>query len=104
LEAVGSGLMCALNVYARLSSVDDEHAGEAAITLPPESVLGALLAYSTDQSVVDYQPMHVNFGLMLPLAKRVRNKRDRYAAYSVRAQTAVTDWIAANQDRLFDYD
>ncbi|MCL2680228.1 MAG: methylenetetrahydrofolate--tRNA-(uracil(54)-C(5))-methyltransferase (FADH(2)-oxidizing) TrmFO [Coriobacteriia bacterium] len=102
LEAVGSGLLCALNVYAKL-----QHSGDAAtshpVTLPPESVLGALLAYSNDSSVSDYQPMHVNFGLLPPLSPPVRNKRSRYAAYSTRAQAATGDWIAANRDRLFSH-
>ena len=98
LEAVGSGLMCALNVYARLAQVSTE-----ALILPTESVLGALLAYSSDQSVSNYQPMHVNFGLISPLPKRVRNKRERYAAYSARAQAAITDWVAAHQKGLFNH-
>jgi methylenetetrahydrofolate--tRNA-(uracil-5-)-methyltransferase len=29
--------------------------------------------------------MHVNFGIIPPLAERVRGKRERYAAYSQRA-------------------
>ena len=87
LEAVGSGLICALNVYARLQSCEK-------LSLPKESVLGALLNYSLDSSVSNYQPMHVNYGLMPPFEKRIKNKGERYVAYSARAQTALSDWIS----------
>ena len=86
LEAVASGLVCALNVYARLQSCEK-------LPLPKESVLGALLNYSLDSSVVDYQPMHVNYGLMPSFEKRIKNKGERYLAYSARAQAALKDWI-----------
>ena len=33
--------------------------------------------------------MHVNFGIMPPLERRVRNKRDRYAAYAERGARAL---------------
>jgi len=118
LEAVGSGLICALNVYAQLqadagkSSKRDEQDGKGGedgqtppvhmlSPLPKESVLGALLAYSLDPSVEDYQPMHVNYGLMPAFEKRIRNKAERYLAYSARAQAAVSDWIDAHKEELF---
>ena len=85
LEAVGSGLVCALKVYGQLQSSE-------VLPLPKESVLGALLNYSLDFSVANYQPMHVNYGLMPVLEKRIKNKGERYLAYSARAQAALSDW------------
>ena len=38
--------------------------------------------------------MHVNFGIMEPLAERVRNKRDRYAAYAARGAEALAAYRA----------
>jgi len=104
LEAVGSGLICALNVYSRLQQGTSLTLSLPLRPLPKESVLGALLAYSLDPSVDDYQPMHVNYGLMPAFEKRIRNKRERYTAYSLRAQTAVSDWIDSNKRELFSYD
>jgi len=95
LEAVASGLVCAFNVYARLQSFEK-------LSLPKESVLGALLNYSLDSSVIDYQPMHVNYGLMPPFEKRIKNKGERYLAYSARAQAALKDWISRHP-QLFDH-
>ena len=50
---------------------------------------GALLPHATSPETLDYQPMHVNFGIMPPLDPPVRNKRERYAAYSKRGSAAL---------------
>ena len=55
---------------------------------------GALLAYATDPAVKDYQPMHVNFGILPPFEQRIRNKRDRYAAYAERGAEALAAYKA----------
>lgn len=81
-EAIRSGLHVAFSVAARLRGID-------APKLPAQTAFGALMAYATDPATVDYQPMHVNFGIMEPLPQRIRNKRDRYAAYAERGQAAL---------------
>lgn len=87
-EAIRSGLHGALAVAADLRGV-------ALPPLPPETVYGALLAYATDEATTDYQPMHVNFGLMRPLEPSVRNKRERYGAYAARAEAALASYREA---------
>ena len=87
-EAIRSGLHGALAVTADLRGV-------ALPPLPPETVYGALLAYATDEATTDYQPMHVNFGLMRPLEPPVRNKRERYGAYAARAEAALASYREA---------
>ncbi len=42
--------------------------------------------------------MHVNFGLVPPLAAPVRGKRERYAAYAKRARSDMTAWVASRDD------
>ena len=94
-EAIASGLLAALNTFADLSSLDH-------LELPKTSVLGCLIDYATDSAVEDYQPMHVNFGIMPPLEDgRRRSKRDRYAAYSQRGKDALERLILDRGD-LFD--
>lgn len=87
-EAIRSGLHGALAVTADLR-------GEELPTLPVDTVYGALLAYATDPATVDYQPMHVNFGIMRPFEQRIRNKKERYRAYAERANAALAQYRQA---------
>ena len=85
-EAIRSGLHVALAVYADLEGLDFPE-------LPEETVYGALLSYATNEATVDYQPMHVNFGILKPLEQKVRNKKDRYAAYAVRGRAKLYEYL-----------
>lgn len=91
LEAAATGLLAALNVWAA-------RGGLPPIVLPPTTVLGALVAYATDPETVDYQPMHVNFGLVPPLDPPVRGKRARYAAYAARALRDLASYLASRPE------
>ncbi|OUP08231.1 methylenetetrahydrofolate--tRNA-(uracil(54)-C(5))-methyltransferase (FADH(2)-oxidizing) TrmFO [Collinsella sp. An2] len=92
MEAVASGLLAALNTYAQLE-------GLPAVELPRTGALGSLVNYATDPETQDYQPMHVNFGLVPPLVdKRRRGKRERYAAYAERALHDLDGYLATRQD------
>ena len=86
-EAIASGLMCALFVYAQLQ-------GMQAPLLPVETAFGALFDYATDPATQDYQPMHVNFGILKPLDQHIRNKGMRYAAYAERGSRAMEGYVA----------
>ena len=86
-EAIASGLHAALCTVAEL-------AGAPMAAMPRETAFGALLAWATDPATVDYQPMHVNFGIIPPLEHPVRNKRDRYAAYAARGREALDAYCA----------
>lgn len=95
VEAIASGLAAALNTFADLKGAD-------ALALPATGALGSLIAYATDPSVVDYQPMHVNFGIVPALSDgKRRSKRDRYRAYSERALLDLDAYIASRPD-LFE--
>jgi methylenetetrahydrofolate--tRNA-(uracil-5-)-methyltransferase len=87
-EAIRSGLHVAL-------SVASDAAGVSAPELPRECAYGALMAYASDPGTVDYQPMHVNFGIMEPLQTRVRNKGARYEAYAARGREALFGYLNA---------
>lgn len=89
LEAVASGLCAALCTYARLE-------GMSRPCLPEENIFGALVSYATDEATRDYQPSHVNYGIMPPLPAPVKNKRERYAAYARRSDEALERFIDEN--------
>lgn len=86
-EAIASGLMCALFAYAQLQGMQPP-------LLPVETAFGALLDYATDPATQDYQPMHVNFGILKPLDQHIRNKGMRYAAYAERGSRAMEGYVA----------
>ena len=90
-EAIGSGLLAALNTIADLR-------GLPRVSLPRTSAFGALVSYATDPSTVDYQPMHVNFGIVPPLAGPRMNKRERYQAYAKRASTDFDAYLSDRGD------
>ncbi len=91
-EAIASGLLAALNTVCDLEETDS-------VSLPGTSVLGALVSYATDPATVDYQPMHVNFGIIPPLEDGVRrSKRDRYAAYSKRGESDLDAYLMSRPD------
>lgn len=93
-EAIASGLLAALNTFA-------DAAGLPRAALPNTGAFGSLVAYATDPACVDYQPTHVNFGVIPPLGDGVRrSKRDRYAAYAERALRDL-DAFCANRPDLF---
>ena len=91
-EAIASGLLAALNTYAELC-------GEAPVSLPRTGALGSLVAYATDPATENYQPMHVNFGLVPPLDDGIkRGKRDRYHAYAERALRDLDRYLETRGD------
>ena len=86
-EAIRSGLHAAIAVAAELSGANPP-------VLPVDTAFGALVAYATDPQTTGYQPMHVNFGIMRPFEQRIRNKRERYAAYAKRGAAALDGYCA----------
>ena len=77
-ESAATGILAGINA-ARFAS------GEEPLVLPPETMLGALVSYITDESVGNFQPMGANMGILPPLEKKIRHKDERYAALAQRA-------------------
>lgn len=62
------------------------------ISLPRSTALGSLLAHVTGEAeAATFQPMNINFGLMPPLAGKVK-KANRKAAYCERALADLKNW------------
>lgn len=77
-ESAATGILAGINA-ARFAN------GEEPLVLPPETMLGALVNYITDESVDNFQPMGANMGILPPLEKKIRHKDERYAALAERA-------------------
>lgn len=95
VEAIASGLLAALNTYADLC-------GSASVELPRTGALGSLVAYATDPATRDYQPMHVNFGLVPPLEGPRLKKRERYQRYSERALTDLEAYLSSRPEMKWE--
>jgi methylenetetrahydrofolate--tRNA-(uracil-5-)-methyltransferase len=72
-------------------------AGEDPITLPRETMMGSLMHYISHAEPEGFQPMKANFGLVPPLAQRVRGKRARGEARAKRALAALDAWLAKRE-------
>lgn len=86
MESAGSGVLAGLNAARRLR-------GQDPLVLPRETMLGALAGYISDPSVKNFQPMGANFGVLPPLERPVREKRERYESLSTRALEALSAWL-----------
>ena len=82
VESTASGCLAAVELARRLE-------GKAPANFPQETAMGALALYISDQSVVNFQPMNVNFGLIPQLGYRVKGKRNKNAEISRRALEAL---------------
>ena len=70
--------------------------GQDPLVLPETTMLGALIGFISSAEPKHFQPMPPNFGIIPPLAKKVRNKRERYGVYRDRAFTDLQSWATKN--------
>ncbi|NLM22339.1 MAG: methylenetetrahydrofolate--tRNA-(uracil(54)-C(5))-methyltransferase (FADH(2)-oxidizing) TrmFO [Peptococcaceae bacterium] len=89
LESAASGLLAAINMWRRLR-------GQNTLIFPEETALGGLARHLAGSPSFDFQPMNINFGLISPLPRRVRGKKERNLQISARALSALEDFMAQN--------
>jgi methylenetetrahydrofolate--tRNA-(uracil-5-)-methyltransferase len=89
-ESAATGLLAGLNAARQAR-------GEPTLTLPGETMLGALCHYISHARAEGYQPTNAAFGLLPPAPPGVRRKRDRRQARSERALATLDRWIAERQ-------
>ncbi len=82
VESAASGCLAGVELARRLES-------KSPVNFPQKTAIGALALYISDQSVVNFQPMNINFGLIPPLGYRVKGKRNKNAEISRRALEAL---------------
>ena len=84
VESAASGFLVGVETARRLL-------GKAPIDFPQETAIGALGLYISNQSVVAFQPMNINFGIMPPLDHRVKGKRNKNAELSQRSLAIIEE-------------
>ena len=79
IESAGSGLVAGINAARRARGME-------AVTLPRETMLGAMAGYVGEGGIGDFSPMNANFGIVPLLEHKVRGgKAVRNEAISARA-------------------
>ncbi len=78
VESAASGLLAGLSVAAKMQ-------GKEPIAFSSQTAIGALGNYISNQSITNFQPMNINFGIMEPLNERIRDKRQKAEAIAHRA-------------------
>ena len=78
VESTASGCLAAIAMAAKLQ-------GKQPPEFPRETAIGAMALYISDETVADFQPMNVNFGILAPLDRRMKGKAQKNLAISQRA-------------------
>ena len=78
VESAASGFLVGVETARRLR-------GMAPVDFPRETAIGALGLYVSNQSITQFQPMNINFGIIPPLDHRVKGKRNKNAELSARS-------------------
>ena len=78
VESAASGFLAGIELARRLR-------GMAPVDFPQETAIGALGLYVSNESIGNFQPMNVNFGITPPLDHRVKGKRNKNAELSARS-------------------
>jgi methylenetetrahydrofolate--tRNA-(uracil-5-)-methyltransferase len=87
LGNIATGLLAGSNA-ARLLQ------GQAPLTLPVTTMLGALCHYITHASLANFQPMKANFGILPPLEiNRRMGRRERSKAHAERARLELDHFL-----------
>ncbi len=86
MESAATGILAGINAvrWAR---------GQELLVPPDTTMLGALVRYITGYQAGNFQPMNANFGLLPPLERPPRRKRERKLAYSRRALETLEAWM-----------
>lgn len=86
MESAASGIFAGYSLARKLKGLEE-------ITLPIDSMMGALFHYISDETVVKFQPMAANMGILPSLETRIRNKSERYEVLANRGLDSLKNTI-----------
>ena len=78
VESAASGFLVGVELARRLREME-------AINFPQETAIGALGLYVSNETIAQFQPMNINFGIIPPLDHRVKGKLNKNAELSQRS-------------------
>lgn len=88
MESAMSGLLVGIHLARRLKRLP-------ALTLPGDTMCGALSRHVSDGGTADYQPMGANMGLLPALDETVRDKQRRYELLAERGLARLREELTA---------
>ena len=91
VESAASGLMVAYSILAKLNG--------KTIEFPEDTMLGSLAGYVSTENK-DFQPMNANFGILKPLEKTIRDKKEKYTALANIALESIKKFKKVKIDNL----
>ena len=86
VESAASGLVSGINA-ARV------FAGKSALEFPTETAIGGLMHYIATSEAKSFQPMNVNFSLVPPLGRKIRDKREKNALLAQRSLAKLAEFM-----------
>ena len=89
VESAGSGLLAGVNAALRAL-------GQDKLTLPAETMLGAMADYVSRGGVGDFAPMNANFGIVTPLGYRVKGSKTAKNEKLAERALAIVDEVTAS--------
>lgn len=87
MESAVTGILAGVNALRRCR-------GNAPLRMDPNTMMGALLAFITDPTQTDFQPVNANFGILPPLEMPVKDKKKRYEAYATRSGQKMMEFLS----------
>jgi methylenetetrahydrofolate--tRNA-(uracil-5-)-methyltransferase len=89
-ESTAVGILAAVNL-------DRLVRGREPVVPPPTTMLGGLMRYLADSDPKHFQPMNSNFGLLDPLAEKVKDKQKKREMLAERGQQDFAAWMDAHE-------
>lgn len=82
VESAASGLIVAISIIENMKGKN--------IEFPDDTMLGSLAKYVSTENK-NFQPMNANFGILKPLAEKIKDKKERYKMMANRALEEITN-------------
>jgi len=88
VESAASGFAAGLNAALAASGKDP-------VDFPDHTAIGALAHYVSNQSIMDFQPMNINFGIVAPPEQRIKGGKSAKNQYLAERSLAEIEKIRA---------
>lgn len=89
IESAASGIYAGMSLARRILGLEE-------ITLPNDTMLGALSEYIELGSASGFQPMGSNMGILPPLPQKIRGKQEKYSVLAERGLQSLEKAIEIN--------